>query len=133
MSRPQNVYLIAKYFARPKYKRLSNVAGNMQSASDVQWDEQVNISKRLKPADIATAKIVLNITKQTVEVNGFRNNKSFMELFEYFYKSSPAEISRQLRLAGINLEQQYDDVSEDVPGEEEASEGPVPASATEPS
>ena len=134
MSKPKNVFLVAKYFAKPKDRRMSSVKGYMQNPDNVQWDEQVEIIAGNKPNVFATAKIVLNITEQKVERNGFAgSNKSFSELFEYFYTASPKEIGRSLLAHGIRVEKPVDDtVQQNVQAEGEASPGPEPTATAEP-
>lgn len=116
MSKLKNIYLVAKYFAKPKDRRMTSVKGYMADPANVQWDEQVEIIAGNKPNVFATAKIVLNITEQKVERNGFTgSNKSFSELFEYFYTASPKEIGRSLLAYGIRVEKPVEDKKEDLP------------------
>ncbi len=121
MSKLKNIYLVAKYFAKPKDRRMTSVKGYMADPANVQWDEQVEIIAGNKPNVFATAKIVLNITEQKVERNGFTgSNKSFSELFEYFYTASPDELGRNLLAHGIRVEKPVNDtIPENVRSEEE--------------
>jgi hypothetical protein len=135
----KKVYIVAQYFAKPKDKRKSSVAGYMKNPDNVQWDEQIGVSIGIKDKQLQTAKVVLNINDQLVVKNGFNTDKSFMELFEYFYSASPQEISRQLKLAGITVEEKKDgnqgnvpeDKATDVRGETEASTRSEPAATGE--
>ena len=101
--KPKKIYLIAKYFAKPKNPKNTRFAGYMKDNDNVAWDEQVIITNGLKSKDFDTAKIVLNISEQKVERNGFQNGRSFMELFQYFYEANPNEISNGLQRLGVSL------------------------------
>ena len=129
----KNVYLIAKYSAHPRKKHATAAAGYMKDPANVQWDEQVIVTLGLKNKDFLTGRIVLNINEQKVERNSFQNGKTFMELFEYFYNANPQDISRSLQQFGLQVgkkETQDDGLQENVPGQSEASEGSVVATAT---
>jgi hypothetical protein len=133
MSRPKKVHLVAQYFARPRKKHATAVAGYMKDVNNIQWDEQVNITVGLKDRDLVNSRIVLNISDQSVVKNSFQTGKTFMELFQYFYTASPQEISQKLQQVGITIgETKSDTVQEDVRGEEKAGEGSEPSTATEP-
>jgi hypothetical protein len=136
----KKVYILASYFAKPKNKKMTSVKGYMKNPDNVAWDEQIGVSVGLKDKQLATAKVVLNINDQLVVKNGFNTNKSFMELFEYFYSASPREISQQLRMAGITVEEKKDgnqgnvptNQATDVSGEAEAGARSEPAATGEP-
>jgi hypothetical protein len=120
----KNAYLIAKYSAHPRKKHATGVAGYMKDPNNVKWDEQVNITLGLKNKDFLAARIVLNITEQKVERNSFQNDKSFMELFEYFYNANPKEISQALQSIGINVgKKEHEHIQENVHSEAEAGQG----------
>jgi len=115
MSKAKNVYLIAKYFAKPKMKNMTHVPGYMKMAENIQWDEQVQITSGLKTKDLLSAKIVLNITEQKVERNSYNPGSTFMELFEYFYKSSPHEIAQGLQAYGVAVKEEHPTPAPTVP------------------
>ncbi len=81
----QSIYLIANYVARPRNPRKTHVAGYMKDPANVQYDEQVQISTRLRSKDIQTAKVIIDLTNKEVKQNSFNNNKDFRELFKYFF------------------------------------------------
>lgn len=103
MSKPKSVYLVAQYYAKPKDKRYTHLAGYMKDPNNIAWDEQVNLTLGLKAKDEMNAKIILNITNQTVVKNGFGVDRSFMELFGYFYESNPQQISHALQRFGFSV------------------------------
>ena len=82
----QSIYLIANYVARPRNPRKTHVAGYMKNPDNVQFDEQVQISTRLRSKDITTAKIIMNLSDKVVQQNNFNGNRDFKELFKYFFK-----------------------------------------------
>ena len=122
----KSVYLIAKYSARPKNPKLTSRPGYMLQSENIAWQETVNITLGLKNKDFLAARIVLNVSNQTVERNSFQNGKSFEELFGYFFSNSQEEIRQQLRMFGIEVGEKNDEqehVSEDVPEPQEESGG----------
>jgi hypothetical protein len=82
----QSIYLIANYVAKPRNPRKTHVPGYMKDPANVQYDEQVQISTRLRNKDIQTAKIIIDLTNKVVQQNSFNNNRDFKELFKYFFK-----------------------------------------------
>ena len=128
----KNAYLIAKYSAHPRKKHATATAGYMKDPNNVKWDEQVNITVGLKNKDFLSARIVLNITEQKVERNSFQNDKSFMELFEYFYNANPKDIGQALGSIGINVgKRENEHIQENVHSEAEAGPGSVAATTTD--
>ena len=82
----QSIYLIAHYSAKPKNPAKTHIPGYMKDPANVRYDEQVQVSTRLRPKDINMAKIIMNLSTKNVEKNSFNNNKDFKELFKYFFK-----------------------------------------------
>lgn len=82
----QNIYLVANYVTKPKDPRRTHIPGYMKDPANHQYDEQVQISSRLRQKDITTAKVIINLSNKTVDKNSFNNNKDFKELFKYFFK-----------------------------------------------
>ena len=103
MMKQKDVYLVAKYAAKPRKKHATATAGYMKNPANVQWDEQVIITLGLKNKDFLSARVVLNISQQKIERNSFQNDKTFEEFFQYFYTANPQEISRGLQQVGITV------------------------------
>jgi hypothetical protein len=82
----QSIYLVANYTVKPKNPAKTHIKGYMKDPANVRYDEQVHISTKLRPKDIASAKIIMNLSNKTVQVNNFSHNKNFNELFKYFFK-----------------------------------------------
>ena len=81
-----SIYLVAHYVTRPRDPKKTHVPGYMKDPANHQYDEQVQISTRLRPKDVNMAKVIMNLGKKTVEKNSFNGNKDFNELFKYFFK-----------------------------------------------
>ena len=82
----QNIYLVANYVAKPRNPRQTHVPGYMKDPANIQFDEQVQVSTRLRKQDLTTAKVIMNLSNKTVDKNSFNGNKNFDELFKYFFK-----------------------------------------------
>jgi hypothetical protein len=81
-----NIYLVARYITRPRDPRKTHISGYMKDPNNYQYDEQVQITSRLRNQDLYTAKIILNLSNKTVDKNSFNDLKKFDELFKYFFK-----------------------------------------------
>ena len=57
----------------------------MSNADNVQWDEQIAVANKLKPRDLQTAKVILDLAKRTVYRNSWNSERSFDDLFEHYY------------------------------------------------
>lgn len=135
MSKQKNVYVLGKYSQKPRRPDQTFKPGYVKGEGNMQWDERVDVTVGLKNNDLRMAQIILNISEQKVVKNSFSNDKSFMELFQYFYTSSPHEMSQALKNCGITVsepEEPKDEqpVQEDVPSEAEASERSESSAAT---
>ena len=82
----QNIYLIAQYLTKPKDSKKTHLPGYMKDPANIRYDEQVQVSTRLRPQDLLTAKVIMNLSTKTVDQNSFNGNKDFDELFKYFFK-----------------------------------------------
>ena len=84
------IYLVAYYYMRPANKRVgTQTKGWMSTASNVQYDEQVAVTKKLKSNDLSTSKIILDLGNKKIVRNGWGSENSFDELFGYFLKGYP--------------------------------------------
>jgi hypothetical protein len=89
MSTNKSIFLVAYYFMRPQARVRTQVKGWMQAEKNMQFDEQVAVTRRLKPSDQTTAKIILDLSKKSVVRNGWGSTEAFDELFKYFHASYP--------------------------------------------
>ena len=81
----QNIYLVAHYVTRPRDPKKTHIPGYMKDPANHQYDEQVQISTRLRKQDV-NAKIIINLSEKQVQQNSFNDKKDFNELFKYFFK-----------------------------------------------
>lgn len=69
-----------------------------------QIDEQVTVSKRVKPSDLQTCNVILDFAKCKIEkcvIEGTALNQSWERMHEYYQKIYPALIAQLEREAGI--------------------------------
>jgi len=100
----KSIYLIATYAAKPKHKGLGNTAGWMKDPANIAYDEQVAFSRGLKARDIQTAKIILDLTNAKIERNTWQAEKSFAELFSYFYQAYPKYLEPIMQELGYQVQ-----------------------------
>jgi hypothetical protein len=89
MSTNNSIFLVAYYFMRPQAKARTQIKGWMQTEKNLQFDEQVAVTRRLKNSDRTTAKVILDLSKKSVVRNGWGSTENFDELFKYFHASYP--------------------------------------------
>jgi hypothetical protein len=89
MSTNQSIFLVAYYFMRPQSRVRTQVKGWMQTEKNLQFDEQVAVTRRLKNSDRTTAKVILDLSKKSVVRNGWGSTENFDDLFKYFHNSYP--------------------------------------------
>ena len=82
----KSIYLVAHYTTKPRDPRKTHIAGYMKDPANHQYDEQVQVSTRLRTKDITGAKVIMNLSEKRVQTNSFNGNKDFNELFKYFFK-----------------------------------------------
>jgi len=84
MSKDTSIYIVAKYFQKPKDHVNTSKAGWMKDPNNIRYDEQVAITKGLGKKDIQ-AHVIVNLSQKKVERNTLNNNKDFDLLFQYFF------------------------------------------------
>lgn len=84
MSKPKDIYLVAKYMTKPKDHVNTSKAGWMKDPNNIRYDESMEICRGLRPRDV-DAQVVLNLSKKAVERNRFNTEKTFDEIFMYFF------------------------------------------------
>jgi hypothetical protein len=94
----KDIYLVGFYSMKPRPGVRTTVKGWMNDQANLQYDEKVEITRGVKNSAM-TAKIVLNLSKKTVERNGFNADREFKSLFKYFfggYHQYITEVMKQL-------------------------------------
>lgn len=118
----QNIYLVANYLTKPRDPRKTHVPGYMKDPANIRYDEQVQVSTRLRQQDIVTAKVIMNLSEKTVDQNSFNGNKNFNELFKYFFKGYHKYITEvMVKLDPEYFNQMLDEMQADL-DKEKASE-----------
>ena len=130
----KSIHLAARYFGKPRNPKMTRVPGYMKDPANIAWDEVVVLTLGLKNKDLLESKVILNISEQKVVKDSFNTDKTFDELFEYFYTADPNQIRDGLRRLGLTMGDKQDEsvIQEDVQGEEEASSGSVSTTEAEP-
>jgi hypothetical protein len=119
----QSVYLVAFYSMRPKNRVRTQVKGWMEDANNIQYDEQVAVTTKLKKSDRDYAKIILDMGTKQVVRNRWNSNNSFDELFGYFAKGYPKYTYEIMgRLDPEYMTQFMTPIRSDITAEELASE-----------
>jgi hypothetical protein len=122
----QNIYLVANYLTKPKDPRQTHVPGYMKDPANVRYDEQVQVSTRLRRQDFMTAKVIMNLSDKTVEQNSFNGNKNFDELFKYFFKGYHKYITEVMaKLDPEYFNQMLDEMQAELDKEKTSEEVPA--------
>lgn len=82
----KNIYLTAKYIAKPKNPKLSAQKGYMSDAENIVYDEQVAITRGLKPKDLQYCQVLLNLTEEKIIKNTYNTGLTFEDAFKYFHE-----------------------------------------------
>jgi hypothetical protein len=98
----QNIYLVAFYYAKPKPGVQTQVAGWNKDPNNIQYDERVEITRGLKK-DTYAAGVIMNLSTKTVDRNRYGDNKSFDEMFKYFFKGYNKYITQVM----VQLDAEY--------------------------
>jgi len=61
----------------------------MQDPANFDYDESINITRGLKSRDATMAKVILDLTNQTVVANRFNDNRDFPSLLAHFQEGYP--------------------------------------------
>lgn len=113
----QNIYLVANYLTKPKDPRRTHVPGYMKDPANIRYDEQVQVSTRLRRQDLVTAKVIMNLSNKTVDQNSFNGNKNFNDLFKYFFKGYHKYITEvMVKLDPEYFNQMLDEMQADLDG-----------------
>lgn len=128
MSKDTSIYIVAKYFQKPKDHVNTSKAGWMKDPNNIRYDEQVAITKGLGKKDIQ-AHVIVNLSQKKVERNTLNNNKDFDLLFQYFFtnyskyitevmgKLDPAYLQNMVDVMEADLGKMPEDNVVDVPAQ----------------
>jgi hypothetical protein len=79
----KGIFLVARYFMKPKDHVRTEKAGWMKDPNNIRWDEQMVVSNGIKNKD-RDSQVILNLSKKTVVRNTFRQETDFDEIFLYY-------------------------------------------------
>jgi hypothetical protein len=86
MSRPKDIYLVAKYLTKPKDHVNTSVKGWMKDPANIRYDESMEVTRGLRNRDV-NAQVVLNLSQKKVERNSFKTDKDFDTIFMYYFNN----------------------------------------------
>jgi len=89
----RSIYLIAYYHIKPKDSRRTKEPGYITNPENFDYDESINITRGLKTRDQLNAKVILDLTNQTVVANRFNDNKDFPSLLAHYQEGYPKYIN----------------------------------------
>ena len=84
MKQPKDLFLVAFHPLRAKAGVKTSVKGWMNNPDNLQYTEQVEIT-RGKKNNIGTASIVLNLSTKQVDRNTLNDDRDFKSMFKYFF------------------------------------------------
>jgi hypothetical protein len=79
----KGIFLVARYFMKPKDHVRTEKAGWMKDPNNIRWDEQMVVSNGIKNKD-RDSQVILNLSEKTVVRNTFRQETDFDEIFLYY-------------------------------------------------
>ena len=85
------LYLVAWYYMKPRKGVNTSQKGWMENPANVQWDEQFGLVRKLGNKE-NNAPVILDLVNQRIQRNRFQTDKSFDEIFKYFFASYHKEI-----------------------------------------
>ena len=101
----KDINLVAFYYAKPAAGVNTAIKGWMDNPSNIRYDERVEITRGLKK-DTYAAGVILNLSKKTVERNRFGDNRSFDEMFKYFFKGYNKYITHLIKHVVVPVNRQ---------------------------
>lgn len=84
-NKKQDIYLVAFYGLKPRHGVDTTKKGWMNNLDNITYDESIEITRGLKK-NSAMAKVVLNLSKKSVDRNTWKTSNSFDEHFTHFFK-----------------------------------------------
>lgn len=106
---------------RPRNPKMTHVSGYMKNPDNIQWDEQVEVSVKLRQKDRNMAKVIMNLSTKQVEINRFNDNKDFNEMFKYFFKGYHKYITEVMaKIDPVYFNSMLDELQKEVDAEESA-------------
>lgn len=79
------IYLLAFYYMKPRDRVNTSKKGWMDNPENIRYDEKVEFCKGPLKAKQSQANIIVNLSTKTIERNSFKTDRSFDEIFRYFF------------------------------------------------
>jgi Ni,Fe-hydrogenase maturation factor len=86
LSKNTSIYLVARYYKKPRDHVNTSKKGWMDNPDNIRWDEKVGFTRGLKSKD-QDAQVILNLSDKVVQRNTFNTGKTFDEIFRYFFEN----------------------------------------------
>lgn len=83
MAKIKSIYLIAKYTGRPKDPTQTAKAGYMTNPENIEYDEQVYITRGLQDKQLKN-QVILNLTEAKIIKNTFNVGTTFEEVLSHY-------------------------------------------------
>jgi hypothetical protein len=80
----KDIYLVAFYHMKPRPGVKTTVKGWMDDKNNITYDETIEITRGLKK-NAAMSKVVLNLSKKTVDRNTWGTERTFNEYFKHYF------------------------------------------------
>lgn len=121
----KSIYLIAYYIGKPRDRKVrTQISGWMNTKGAVSYDEQVAISKTIKNRDLQCAKVILDLGRKKVVLNGWTETRDFDTLFGYFNENYPDQAGKTMEMVDpVYMDHKFAKKSETVIPEETNSTG----------
>jgi hypothetical protein len=78
---------------KPKDPKRTKEPGYITNIENIDYDESINITRGLKTKDQLNAKVVLNLSTQTVTKNSWNDNKDFPGMLAHYQEGYPKYIN----------------------------------------
>ena len=90
----KNAYLIANYFMVPGENINTSKKDWQKSPSATRWNEQITFARNLKDKDLQTAKVILDLKRQTIVKNSANEDSDYDDLFKFYHKYYSKQIEQ---------------------------------------
>ena len=108
------------YHMKPRAGVKTNVKGWMDNFNNITYDESVEITRGLKK-NAGMAKVVLNLSKKTVDRNTWGTDRAFDEYFKHYFKGFHKYITEvMLQLDAEYLNSMLDEMQAELDSEVKA-------------
>lgn len=94
----KDLFLVAYYHMKPKDPKRTKEPGYMTNLENIDYTESINFTRGLKSRDQQSAKVILNMSNQTVVANRFNDNKDFPSLLAHYQESYPQYVNPLLAM-----------------------------------